>query len=111
MNNNISFSCSTNAFSAPGTNNLVNVNPVFTTFPLAGALFDYLHNYILAPGSPGLLNGTDGTDRGVFGGFGTKFSMTGEPAIAEVTGFVITSPTIIAPGGTLNINVNSKRVR
>ena len=111
MNNNISFSCSNNGFSAPGVSNLVNVNPLFTSFPLAGALFDYSHNYKLAAGSPGLNNGSDGTDRGVFGGFGAKFSMTGEPAIAEITGFVITSSPVIAPGGTLNINVTSKRVR
>lgn len=111
MNNNISFLCSNNAFFAPGSNNLVNINPLFTSFPPGGALFDYTHNYKLAAGSPGLINGSDGTDRGVFGGFGTKFSMTGEPGIAEITSFAITSPTIIAPGGTLNINVTSKRVR
>lgn len=111
MNNNISFNCAINTFSAPGVNNLVNINPMFTSFPIAGAIFDYSHNYILAPGSPGLLNGTDGTDRGVFGGFGFKFNMTGEPAIAEITSFTITSPAVIAPGGTLNINVQSKRVR
>ena len=29
--------------------------------------------------------GNDGTDRGVFGGFGFAFNMTGEPAMAEVT--------------------------
>jgi hypothetical protein len=111
MNNNISFQCTNNNFSAPGSNNLVNVNPLFVSFPLAGALFDYSHNYALAAGSPGILSGSDGTDRGVFGGFGGKFNMTGEPGIAEITTFSITSPTSIPPGGTLNINVSSKRVR
>ncbi len=111
MNNNISFSCAINTFSAPGVNNLVNINPLFTTFPLAGATFDYTHDYRLAAGSPGLLNGTDGTDRGVFGGFGFKFNMTGEPAMAEIFSFQITSATTILPGGTLDISVTSKRVR
>jgi hypothetical protein len=111
MNNNISFSCANNTFSAPGVNNLVNVNPMFTSFPLAGATFDYAHDYSLAAGSPGLLNGTDGTDRGVFGGFGFKFNMTGEPAMAEIFSFQITSATVIAPGGTLDISVTSKRVK
>lgn len=110
MNNNISFLCPNPAFSAPGSNNLVNINPVFVNFP-GPAFFSYTHDYRLAPGSPGLLNGTDGTDRGVFGGFGFKFNMTGEPAIAEITNFVITSPILIAPGGTLNITVTSKRIK
>lgn len=111
MNNNISFAAINNNFSAPGSNNLVNVNPLFTTFPLAGANFDYAHNYTLLAGSPGHLTGLDGTDRGVFGGIGGKFNMTGEPGIAEITAFTITSTTTIAPGGTLNINVKSKRIR
>lgn len=111
MNNNISFSCPINTFSAPGTNNLVNVNPLFTSFPLAGATFDYTHDYRLAAGSPGLLNGTDGTDRGVFGAIGFRFNMTGEPAMAEIFSFQITSATTIAPGGTLDISVTSKRVK
>jgi hypothetical protein len=111
MNNNISFSCANNTFSAPGVNNLVNVNPLFVSFPIGGATFDYTHDYRLAAGSPGLLNGTDGTDRGVFGGFGGRFNMTGEPAMAEIFSFQITSATVIAPGGTLDISVTSKRVR
>lgn len=111
MNNNISFSCSNNNFSATGANNLVNVNPMFTNFPLAGAVFDYSHNYTLAATSPGLANGTDGSDRGVYGGFGYKFNMTGEPAMPEILTFAITSPTVISPGGTLTISVKSKRIR
>lgn len=110
MNNNISFMCPNNNFSAGGLNNLVGVNPLFTNFPGGGANFDYAHDYHLAAGSPGLLTGDDGTDRGVYGGFGAKFNMTGEPAIAEITSVTITSPSIIAPGGSLTISVTSKRV-
>lgn len=111
MYNNISFSCSNNSFSATGANNLVGVNPQFVSFPLAGAIFDYTHDYRLAASSPGLVNGTDGTDRGIYGGFGYKFNMTGEPAIPEILFFAITSPTVISPGGTLTISVKSKRIR
>jgi hypothetical protein len=111
MNHNISFQCANNDFSSPGVNNLVNVDPQFINFPSAGALFSYQHDYRLAPSSPGINSGSDGTDRGVFGGFGGKFSMTGEPAIAEITAFTITSPTTIPPGGTLTISVTSKRVQ
>jgi hypothetical protein len=111
MNNNISFSCPNNNFAVTGANNLVNVNPMFTNFPLAGAVFDYSHNYTLTATSPGLATGTDGSDRGVYGGFGYKFNMTGEPAMPEILTFAITSPTVISPGGTLTISVKSKRIR
>lgn len=84
---------------------------MFTNFPAAGALFSYAHDYHLAAGSPGLLSGTDGTDRGVYGSYGFPFNMTGEPAMAEITSFIITSPTVIAPGGTLNISITSKRIQ
>jgi hypothetical protein len=46
----------------------------------------------------------------VYGGMGNKFTETGEPSIAEITAFTITSPTTIAPGGTLTISITSKRV-
>jgi len=55
MDYNISFSCSNNNFAAPGSNNLVNVNPLFTNFPLPGALFSYTHDYNLAQALRGLL--------------------------------------------------------
>jgi len=111
MDYNISFSCSNNNFAAPGSNNLVNVNPLFTNFPLAGALFSYTHDYNLAAGSPGIVTGADGTDRGVYGGFGTKFIMTGEPPLAEVTDVTITSPSTIPPGGNLTISISSTRIK
>jgi hypothetical protein len=114
MNNNISFNCPSNIFATGPTitsvNNLTNVNPQFVNYPGGLVVYNYLHDYHLAPGSPGLLTGSDGTDRGVYGGFGTIFNMEGEPAIAEITSVTITSPTTVPPGGTLNITVTSKRV-
>jgi hypothetical protein len=110
MNNNISFLCSDPSFYSPGINNLVAYDPKFVSVPLVVTTFSYDHDYHLAADSPGLLNGTDGTDRGVYGGLGYKFTMTGEPSIAEITAFTITSPTVIAPGGSLTISVTSKRV-
>ena len=111
MNNNISYLCANNNFSAPGTNNLAGINPLFSNFPPAGALFSYSHDYRLAAGSPGLQSGNDGTDRGVYGGYGYRFNMTGEPPMAQISSFIITSPTVIAPGGTLTISVTSKRIQ
>lgn len=109
-NNNISYQASDPSFYTPGANNLVNVNPEFTNYPGSPTLYSYAWDLSLAATSPGHNSGTDGTDRGLFGGIGNLFSVTGEPAIAEVTAFTITSPAIIAPGGTLTISVTSKRV-
>ncbi len=109
MNNNISFGSDDNAFYQPGANNVIG-DPLFNNYPGYEAMYDYNWDLSLAPTSPGHNSGTDGTDRGVFGGLGFKFTETGEPSIAEITAFTITSPTIIAPGGTLTISVTSKRV-
>lgn len=110
FNNNISYACSDNSISQPGFNNLVDVNPEFESYPGPGSFFSYNYDFRLAATSPGRSTGTDGTDRGVFGGLGFLFSTTGEPAIASITAFTITSPTTIAPNGTLTISVTSKRV-
>jgi hypothetical protein len=113
--NNITFQCINDFFPAgPNTtlsNNLEGVNPQFVNYPpFPGDAFSIFHDYHLAPGSPGLGTGSDGTDRGVYGGFSTYFNMTGEPAIAEISSVTITSPTTVAPNGTLDITVVSKRV-
>jgi hypothetical protein len=108
MNNNISYQCFDNTF-FPGLNNLENVDPQFVNYPGPPALFNYNYDFSLNPTSPGHNTATDGTDRGVWGGIGFLFSMTGEPSIAEITAFTITSPTIVPPGGTLNISITSKR--
>lgn len=110
FNYNISYLAISPSFFSLGTNNLESVDPLFTTYSSPPAFFVYSDDYRLTAGSPGLSNGSDGTDRGVYGGFGGIFSMSGEPAIAEVSAFTITSATTIPPGGTLTISVTSKRV-
>ncbi|HEU5291960.1 MAG TPA: hypothetical protein VFU05_15020 [Cyclobacteriaceae bacterium] len=109
MDNNISFGSMDNSFYAPGSNNLI-TDPMFENYPGFSVLFDYSWDLSLDPSSLGHNHGTDATDVGVFGGIGSKFTETGEPSIAEITAFSITSPTTIAPGGTLTISVTSKRV-
>ncbi|HTE34571.1 MAG TPA: hypothetical protein VK666_29535 [Chryseolinea sp.] len=112
--NNISFQCQFNAFATgPNINaagNLENVDPLFVNYPGGGVAFSNLHDYNLAPGSPGIASGSDGTDRGLYGGFGTIFSMRGEPPIAEIKSVAITSPTTVAPGGTLTVTITSKKI-
>jgi len=112
--NNISFQCLNNTFTTGpniiSTNNLEDVDPQFVNYPGGGAVFSELHDYNLAASSPGKATGSDGADRGVYGGFGTIFNMRGEPPISEITAVTITSPTTVPSGGTLNITVTSKRV-
>lgn len=109
MNNNIAFASDDNTFYQPGANNLI-ADPLFVTYPGFQLMYDYTWDLTLQVTSPGHNTGTDGTDRGVFGGMGYKFTETGEPSIAEITAFSITSPTTIPPGGSLTISVTSKRV-
>jgi hypothetical protein len=109
MNNNISYACTDNSFGQPGLDNLAGVDPQFLSYTVL-ASFSYNHDFRLANTSPGHNTGLDGTDRGVFGNIGFKFTMTGEPAIASITAFTITSPTTIPANGTLNISITSKRV-
>lgn len=110
MNNNISFGSGNNSFNLIGTNNLAGVDPQFVNYSGPPVQFDYAIDLSLQPTSPGHNTGTDATDRGVYGGVGNKFTETGEPSIAEITAFTITSPAVIAPGGSLTISVTSKRV-
>jgi hypothetical protein len=111
---NITFNCADNNFypiATFGPLNLIGVDPLFTnTTGIPTNLFLYTYDFKLQPTSPGRNYGSDGTDVGVFGGVGELFTMTGEPSIAEITTFTITSPTTIVPGGTLTISVTSKRV-
>lgn len=116
MRNNISFQCGNNFFTTgPFITNIANLedeDPMLVNYPGPGVddVYSYLHDYHLAPGSPCILSGSDGTDRGLYGGFGTIFNMEGEPPIAEITQLLITSPTTVQPGGILNITVTTRRV-
>lgn len=95
-------------FTAPTYPNLEGVNPLFVSYPAAGAAFSYTHNYNLQPASPARNAGTDGKDIGVTGGNG-YFQKFGTPPIPVVHDLQITSPAnaTILPGGTLQVNLKS----
>ncbi len=94
-----------NAF-ANGTN-LVNADPLFVNFPLAGASFAYTHDFHLQAGSPAIDYGTDNEDLGLYGGSLGYYNQNGIPNIPQVREFNVTSTTTVPPGGTININVKS----
>lgn len=91
-----------------GTHNLLNVDPVFTSFPNNGDYYSYNYNFTLQSTSTALNAGSDGKDIGLSGGDG-YFQKFGIPAIPQINELKITSPSnaTIAPGGNLQISVKS----
>lgn len=94
--------------------NLINTDPLFSNPTSIGTPYVHTLDYDLQAGSPGQGYAQDGSRIGLFGGFAQFFTpiytTTGEPSIAVVQIFNITSATTIPPGGTLSITVTSKRV-
>ncbi len=117
FNNNISYqSFNSTAFptsnSNTSTNNLVNTDPLFVSFPSAGDYYSYAYNFNLQSTSLAKNAGTDGKDIGLTGGSG-YFQKWGIPNIPQINQFSITSPAnaTVAPGGTLQISVMSTITR
>ncbi len=90
-----------------------NVDPQFESLPLAGAYFDYAHDYRLKVTSTVKGMGTDATDLGVYGG--TEFSNTligynhfGIPLNPYIKVFNITGTNSVNAGDNLQISVEAK---
>ena len=67
-------------------------------------------NYQLRPGSPGSLNGSDGTDRGAFGGISpaVRYTLSGLPPVPVI--YELTTPSVGTPSG-LNITIKARTVK
>jgi len=88
-----------------GSNNFVNVNPKFVSFP-SNVGFAYTYNYQLQTISPVHNSGIDGTDIGIFGG--PSPAVPGAPPrIPRITNFTIPNAAIPL-NGTLQINIDAK---
>ncbi|GAA4345152.1 hypothetical protein [Flaviaesturariibacter amylovorans] len=103
FNNCISYNATSNVFPGTGSGNLVNQDPLFTTY--TGNGFVYTDNYTLQAGSPAKSYGLDGTDLGVHGGTYT-WNQNGLPKIPYISEFTISNNQVSA-GGSLNINFKS----
>ena len=105
FNNNISFG--PNNPSLPGGNNTgqdnINADPQFVN--VTSNSFSYDFDYSLQGSSPGINAGTDDTDIGIFGGAG--YSLTGTPAIPEVTELNVLNP-IVPQNGNLNLRIRGR---
>lgn len=95
--------------------NVINTDPSFSQPGAIGAPHDHAFvEYTLQPISPVIGYAQDGTQIGLYGGaaqfFAPIYIKSGEPSIAKISVFNITSPTTVPPGGTLSISVTSTRI-
>ncbi len=81
-------------------------DPGFTTYTL-GSLYSPTHNYNVT-NATALTGSTDGTQIGANGGT-SKFNESGEVLIAPIVRTVIVNNTTIAPGGTINVQINATK--
>lgn len=111
FNNNLTYLCNANALPPTagnnvGSGNIVNADPLFTTFPQLGGAFSFAHNYALRTGSPAIGSGTNGTNIGLTGGSAPVNNIPQFPKIPAVTQVDI--PVSSVPvGGTLQINLRA----
>ncbi|WP_396635420.1 hypothetical protein [Maribacter sp. R77961] len=89
-----------------GTNNIVNIDPLFTE-DNDNANFDaLLDNYILQPSSPGIASGVNGENIGIFDGGNFTFNNIGlTNGIPTVNIDAIS--TTVAPGQNLNVIIST----
>jgi hypothetical protein len=90
-----------------GGGNQVGVDPLFVNYVL-GTLTTQPYDYDLQAGSPAIGAADDLTDIGLHGGY-SHFSEYGEPLIAPIMRSVQINNSIVAPGGTLNIQVQASK--
>lgn len=109
FNNNLSYLCNVNTLppaSNIGSGNIVNQNPLFTSYPALGAEFAWAHNYGLSTGSPAIGTGTNGSNIGINSGNAPVTQLYKYAKIPAVT--ALTIPVSSVPvGGTLQINIQA----
>lgn len=108
--NNITYNTSNNTIpygTNTGSGNIIGQDPLFVSFPPAGADFDITQNFNLQASSPGDNAATDGTDIGPEGGI-NGFSMSGEPWLPQIRSFNIANSTVPV-GGQINISVTATK--
>lgn len=106
FNKNCSYQCSGgNTF--PNGVNFVNINPMFVSSIGSGAYFDYATDYHLQSSSPLVNAGGDGTDLGVYGGYGDyeQYGVSHNPYIKT---FNITGSTSVNAGDPIQIYIKAK---
>jgi hypothetical protein len=91
----------------PNGINYENVDPQFVTTLGTGAFFDYNTDYHLQATSPLINAGGDGTDLGLYGGYG-DFEQNGVPHNPYIKTFNITGSTSVNAGDPIQIYIKAK---
>lgn len=106
FNKNCSYQCQGgNTF--PNGVNYEDVDPLFVTSIGTGAYFDYATDYHLQATSTLINAGGDGTDLGVYGGYG-DFDQNGIPHNPYIKTFNITGSTSVNAGDPIQIYIKAK---
>ncbi|MCB9188682.1 MAG: hypothetical protein H6599_05300 [Flavobacteriales bacterium] len=93
-----------------GGANQIGVDPEFVNYPIAGASFDYVYDFHLQPGSPGIGAGSDGTDIGIYGGvapFTDAADVGANPAIPQMLEITTPLGSTVSKGTNLNVTFKS----
>lgn len=109
--NNLTFMCLNNNIPGAGnlgSGNIVNANPMFANYPLAGGALSYSHDFTLLPGSPAIGAGTDGTDIGILGGM-LPFDVGANPYFPQMMEVSLPSGSSVPAGGTLNVHFKARK--
>ncbi|SDL97058.1 hypothetical protein SAMN05421823_109167 [Catalinimonas alkaloidigena] len=92
----------------PGTNNVMNQEPLFTQLTAEQPQFVHTNDYRLAEGSPGKAGGTDASDLGLYGG-NYPFRMAGfSPTVPRVSSLTPAFQSV-PQGGTVNLQLSGFR--
>jgi hypothetical protein len=93
-----------------GSGNLIGIDPEFVDYPSSGGGFDYQYDFTLQdPESPGLDEGTDGSDIGITGGL-MPYVPGANPRIPQVTEISFPeNASSVKVGGTLNVTFKAKK--
>jgi hypothetical protein len=106
FNSNSSFQCAGgNVF--PNGVNYTNIDPQFVTSIGTGAYFNYATDYHLQATSPLINAGGDGTDLGVYGGYG-DYEQNGVPHNPYVKTFNIIGSNSVNAGSPIQIYIKAK---
>lgn len=114
FNNNITYQCNNNQLiyagnmNSVGSGNLINQDPEFVNYPFLGGPFDYAHDYNLAPSSPGVDAGTDGTDIGLYGG-SSPMGIGINPSIPQMMYVTFPNNSSVEVGGSLEVEFKSHK--
>lgn len=108
-NLNVSYNISASNTGQFGTANQNKVVTNMATLFVASGTSD--GKYKLKTGSPGSNNGSDGTDRGVFGGVaaGSRYTLSGLAPIPVIYG--ITTSGVASPSSGLTVTINAKTIK